>query len=72
MDFSDTTEEAAFRTEVRAWIAENAPDYLHAELEQSGFGSTRTGSDDPLAEAKKWQGIKKRAPAETRTRHSEE
>ena len=24
MDFSDTTEEAAFRTEVRAWIADNA------------------------------------------------
>jgi len=61
MDFSDTKEEAAFREEVRGWIAENAPDYLFESLSTSGFGSTRTGDYDPLTEAKKWQ--KKKADA---------
>ena len=61
MDFSDTKDEAAFRTEVRQWIAENAPAYLHEALATSGFGSTRTGEYDPLEEARKWQ--KKKADA---------
>lgn len=61
MDFSDTKEEAAFREEVRGWIAENAPDYLFESLSTSGFGSTRTEDYDPLTEAKKWQ--KKKADA---------
>ena len=55
MDFSDTKEEAAFRSEVQAWISENAPEYLYKTLSASGFGATRTGDSDPLAEAKKWQ-----------------
>ncbi len=55
MDFSDTKEEAAFRQEVRGWIAENAPTYLEENLASSGFGSTGTGDHDPLLEAKKWQ-----------------
>lgn len=55
MDFSDTKEEAAFRQEVREWIAENAPAYLEKNLASSGFGSTGTGDHDPLQEAKKWQ-----------------
>lgn len=55
MDFSDTKEEAAFRASARSWIAENAPDYLHEYLSTSGFGSTRTGQYDVLAEARKWQ-----------------
>ena len=60
MNFDDTKEEAAFRQEVRSWISENAPDYLHEELSLSGFGSTRTGSYDALTEAKKWQKKKSR------------
>ena len=61
MDFNDTEKEATFRQQVKSWIGDNAPTYLREELELSGFGSTRTGSYDPLAEAKKWQ--KKKADA---------
>ena len=55
MDFSDTKEEARFRTEVKEWISKEAPSYLCDSLSASGFGSTRTGEYDPLEEAKKWQ-----------------
>ena len=61
MDFSDSTEEAAFRKEVRTWITENAPTYLDVYLAKSGFGNTNTGDYDTLDEAKKWQ--KKKAEA---------
>ena len=43
MDFSDTQEEAQFRSEVRAFIDEHAPRYLDEYLEKSGFGNTNTG-----------------------------
>ena len=43
MDFSDTKEEARFRSNAREWIAKNAPGYLFEALSASGFGSTRTG-----------------------------
>jgi hypothetical protein len=55
MDFSDSTEEAKFRTEARAFIAANAPAYLKTFLEKSGFGTTNTGHYNLLEEAKKWQ-----------------
>ena len=58
MDFSDTKEEAAFRTEVRGFIAEHAPHYLKESLQKSGFGNTNTGQYDTLEEAKKWQKVK--------------
>ncbi len=58
MDFSDNTEEAAFRAEVKAFIAEHAPHYLAEHLRKSGFGNTNTGEYDALQEAKKWQGAK--------------
>ena len=61
MDFSDTKEEAVFRTEVKNWIGKEAPTYLFKSLSASGFGSTRTGEYDPFEEAKKWQ--KKKADA---------
>ena len=61
MDFSDNTEEAAYRTEVRAFIAENAPHHLSEFLAKSGFGSTNTGPHDRLEEAKKWQKTKAEA-----------
>ncbi len=55
MDFTDSREEAAFRTEVRAWLDANAPTYLKPHLESSGFGNTNTGSYDLMTEAKNWQ-----------------
>ena len=61
MDFSDTAEEAAFRAEARAWIEANAPRHLYDALAQSGFGATRTGDLNPVAEARQWQ--KKKADA---------
>ncbi|MDA9282384.1 acyl-CoA dehydrogenase family protein [Pseudomonadales bacterium] len=58
MDFTDTPAETEFRQTARAWIQDNAPAYLEAPLSGSGFGSTRTGDFDPIAEAKKWQKTK--------------
>ena len=58
MDFSDNPAEAAFRTEVRDFIAAHAPHYLAEHLAKSGFGNTNTGDYDTLSEAKRWQGIK--------------
>lgn len=61
MNFDDTPEEAAFRREVRAWIAANAPKELEAELKQSSFGNMGLKSADPIEAAKAWQ--KKKAEA---------
>ena len=61
MDFSDTEEEARFRSNAREWIAKNAPRYLFETLSASGFGSTRLGEYDSLEEARKWQKKKSEA-----------
>lgn len=61
MDFHDTPEEAAFRNEVRAWIADNAPRHLEPELKRASFGSSGLTSEDPLRAGKAWQ--KKKAAA---------
>ena len=61
MDFEDTVEEAAFRTEVRAWIDANAPRHLEEELRRASFGSNGVVSEDPIAAGKAWQ--KKKAEA---------
>ena len=58
MDFNDTPEEAAFRAEVREWIAANAPSHLAEPLSSSTFGGTNTGDEDPLEAAKRWQKVK--------------
>ena len=59
MNFDDTPEEAAFRTEARTWIDANAPTYLHPILSGSGFGTSPDIADfDMLAEAKTWQKAK--------------
>jgi len=55
MNFDDTPQEAAFRAEVRAWIAANAPKQLRAELETSGFAGVSLSDVDPMAVAKAWQ-----------------
>ena len=60
MNFDDTPEEAAFRSEVRSWIAANAPHHLKDALSNAGFGSGPQGID-VIAEAKAWQ--KKKADA---------
>jgi acyl-CoA dehydrogenase len=61
MDFEDTLEEAAFRTQVRAWIDANAPRHLEEELKRASFGSNGVVSEDPIAAGKAWQ--KKKAEA---------
>jgi len=61
MDFEDTAEEAAFRSEVRAWIKANAPTHLEAELKRANFGSNGVVSEDPISAGKAWQ--KKKAEA---------
>lgn len=61
MDFEDTAEEAAFRSEVRAWIKANAPTHLEDELKRANFGSNGVVSEDPIAAGKAWQ--KKKAEA---------
>ncbi|MFK7914749.1 MAG: acyl-CoA dehydrogenase [Pseudomonadales bacterium] len=55
MDFNDTPAEAAFRSEVRAWIDANAPSHLFDALSSSTFGGLNTGDEDPLEAAKRWQ-----------------
>ncbi|WP_304170689.1 acyl-CoA dehydrogenase family protein [Phenylobacterium aquaticum] len=61
MNFDDTPEEAAFRSQVRAWIAANAPTHLEAELKQSSFGNMGLKSEDPITAAKAWQARKAEA-----------
>ncbi|MBU1288704.1 MAG: acyl-CoA dehydrogenase family protein, partial [Alphaproteobacteria bacterium] len=55
MDFKDSPEEAAFRKEVRAWLDENAPKHLEAELRRANFGSSGVDSEDPITAGKAWQ-----------------
>ena len=55
MNFDDTPEEAAFRSEVRAWIDANAPKQLRSDLEKAGFANLTLGGVDPMAAAKAWQ-----------------
>ena len=61
MNFDDTPDEAAFRTEVRAWIQANAPHELKDELELAGFGQPPLRHGDVIAASKAWQ--KKKAEA---------
>ena len=57
MDFNDSPEEAAFRTEVRAWLEANAS----PKGEATGFNRARWSEADALKRAKEWQA--KRAAA---------
>jgi len=61
MNFADTPQEAAFRADARAWIADNAPHELRAELETAGFGQPALRSGDVLAAGKAWQKRKRDA-----------
>ncbi|HVV42310.1 MAG TPA: acyl-CoA dehydrogenase [Nitrobacter sp.] len=61
MNFDDTPQEAAFRTEARKWIDANAPKDLHEELSQSSLGRIRLKNKDMVEVGKAWQ--KKKADA---------
>ncbi|MBV9512241.1 MAG: acyl-CoA dehydrogenase family protein, partial [Caulobacteraceae bacterium] len=61
MNFDDTPQEAAFRAEVRAWIAASAPRELEPKLRLAGFASTGLPEDQAIIAAKAWQ--KKKAAA---------
>src|SRR5271156_4646947 len=61
MNFDDTPQEAAFRTEAKAWIAANAPKQYEEELRKSSLGRTRLEGANILDVAKAWQ--KKKADA---------
>jgi len=53
MDFNDTPEEAAYRAQVKAWLAANAGDYLEPPAKPWGL-------DEFVARSKAWQ-LKKHA-----------
>src|SRR4051812_37478403 len=55
MNFDDTAQEAAFRTEARAWIEANAPKDLKAELSKSSLGRIKLKKQDIVDVAKAWQ-----------------
>src|SRR6202051_5300121 len=55
MNFDDTPQEAAFRTEAKAWIAANAPRQYEDELKKSSLGRTQLKDANILEVAKAWQ-----------------
>src|SRR5437588_1054352 len=61
MNFDDTPQEAAFRSEAKAWMAANAPKQYEEELRKSSLGRTQLKGANILQVAKAWQ--KKKADA---------
>jgi alkylation response protein AidB-like acyl-CoA dehydrogenase len=55
MNFDDTPQEAAFRSEARAWIKANAPAQLEHELASAPLGRIQLKDDNVLAVSKAWQ-----------------
>ncbi|HEY5337735.1 MAG TPA: hypothetical protein VIJ85_06005, partial [Rhizomicrobium sp.] len=55
MNFDDTPEEAAFRSEARAWIAQNAPHHLRTAIESSGVDALTLPGGDVIDAQKTWQ-----------------
>jgi alkylation response protein AidB-like acyl-CoA dehydrogenase len=55
MNFDDTPQEAAFRSEARKWIEANAPKQFEAELSNSSLGRIKLKSADIVEVAKAWQ-----------------
>src|SRR5918993_3437621 len=55
MNFDDTPQEAAFRSEVRNWLAGNAPKELESELKEASLGRIKLRSGDVLEVSKAWQ-----------------
>ena len=54
MDFDDTPEEAAFRAEARAWLAQHAEPITDTTPRRSPFGGGRRGGAHP-GRSKAWQ-----------------
>ncbi len=61
MNFDDTPQEAAFRSEARGWIEANAPKELEDELSKPRSAASGSKNDDIVDVAKAWQ--KKKAEA---------
>src|SRR5258707_4283956 len=61
MNFDDTPQEAAFRSEAKAWIAANAQKQYEEELKKSSLGRSQLRAANILEVAKAWQ--KKKAAA---------
>jgi len=55
MDFEDTPEEAAFRTEARAWLEANAPAKGGPDDFSDGYLSGKVDEATHVANCKKWQ-----------------
>src|ERR1700756_394007 len=55
MNFDDPPQEAAFRSQAKAWIAANAPKQYEEELRKSSLGRTRLEGANMLEVAKAWQ-----------------
>src|SRR6202045_4036883 len=61
MNFDDTPQEAAFRSQAKAWISANAPKQYEEELKKSSLGRNQLKGANILEVAKAWQ--KKKAEA---------
>ena len=66
MDFNDNPEEAAFRAEVKSWLAKHAPKFA-----QKGANVRREGEgEEDIAAAKEWQALKAEDRKSTRLNSS--
>jgi acyl-CoA dehydrogenase len=61
MDFIDSPEQAEFRGQARAWLAEHAPRELHEVLESASYGDAILESPAMIAASKAWQKKKQAA-----------
>jgi acyl-CoA dehydrogenase len=61
MDFVDSPEQAEFRSEARAWLAENAPRELYEVLKSASYGDAILESPEMIAASKAWQKRKQAA-----------
>ena len=61
MNFDDTPQEAAFRTEAKAWIDANAPREFEAELSKASLGRIKLQKHDIVEVARAWQKKKSEA-----------
>jgi alkylation response protein AidB-like acyl-CoA dehydrogenase len=61
MNFDDTPQEAAFRTEARAWIDANAPREFEQELSKASLGRIKLLKHDIVEVARAWQKKKSEA-----------
>jgi alkylation response protein AidB-like acyl-CoA dehydrogenase len=55
MDFRDSGEEAAFRAEVRGWIAGNLPEALKGDAGEGEWGQLASGHERDRAALAEWR-----------------